>query len=87
MTRNVLWSPASVCLSVCLSATACLHYYMDPNVTRVSGRGCPLVVHYWVNLQSVHGFRCNDNRSAECVMSASACTRSMPDSKRKQSCD
>jgi len=23
--------------------------------------GCLLVVHYWAHLQSVHGFRCNDN--------------------------
>ena len=51
----------------------------------------PLVVHYWADLQSVHGFRYYDIRhicklialytanaySAECEMSASACTRSM----------
>ena len=24
-------------------------------------RGCHLVVHYWADLQSVHGFRCYDN--------------------------
>ena len=60
-TRNVLWSRASVCmcvcvcvcLSVCLSAAACLQYCTDPDVTWGSGRGCPLVVHYWANLQSV----------------------------------
>jgi len=51
-------SPASVCLCVCLSvrgrtSTLCT----DPDVTWVSGRDCPLVVHYWTNLQSVHGFR------------------------------
>jgi len=23
--------------------------------------GCPVIVHYWVDLQSVHGFRCYDN--------------------------
>jgi len=23
--------------------------------------GCPLVVHYWADLQSVHGFHCYDN--------------------------
>ena len=22
-----------------------------------SGRGCPLIVHYWADLQSVHGLR------------------------------
>jgi len=57
MTRNVLWSRASVCLSVCLSAAACLHYYTDPNVTWRSDSGCPLVVHYFADLQSVHGLR------------------------------
>ena len=68
-TRNVLWSRASVCLSVCLcvclsvclSAAACLQYCTDPDVTWGSGRGCPLVVHYWADLQSVHGMHCYDN--------------------------
>jgi len=50
--------------------------------------GCPLVVHYWADLQPVHGFRCYDNThvcklialntvnaySAERVMSVSACS-------------
>jgi len=44
-----------VCLSVCLSVAACLQYCTDPDVTWGSGRGCPLVVHYWADLQSVHG--------------------------------
>jgi len=34
-------------------------------------------VHYWADLQSVHGFRCCDNMR-EREMSASACTRSVP---------
>ena len=56
-----------------------------------NGRWCPLVVHCWADLQSVHGFRCYDNIhvckltalynanacSAEREMSASACTRSI----------
>jgi len=46
-----------VCVSVCLSAAACPHYWTDPDVTWGSGRGCPLVVHYWADLQSVHGLR------------------------------
>jgi len=50
-----------VCLSVCLSAVACPHYCTDSDVTWGSGRGCPLVVHYWTDLQSVHGMRCYDN--------------------------
>jgi len=32
-TRNVLWSRASVCLSVYLSAAACPHYCRDADVT------------------------------------------------------
>ena len=48
-------------LCVCLSAAAYPCYCTDPEVTRGSGRGCPLVVRYWANLQSVHGLRCYDN--------------------------
>ena len=58
---NVLWSRASVCVCVCLSAAACPHYCTDPDVTWGSGRRCPLVVHYWADLQSVHGLRCYGN--------------------------
>ena len=37
--------------------------------------GCPLVVHYWADLQSVHGFRCYDNIArtrnvSECLYSS-----------------
>jgi len=53
--------------------------------------GCPLVVHYWADLQSVDGFRCYDNMhvcklialctanayTAEREMLACACTSSM----------
>jgi len=51
----------SVCLCVCLSAAACLQYCTDPDVTWGSGRDCPLVVHNWADLQSVHGMRCYGN--------------------------
>jgi len=64
-------------LCVCLSLAAFSHYCTDADVTWGNGRGCPLVVHDWADLQSVHGFRCYDN-STEREMSASACTRSMP---------
>ena len=52
-----------VCLSVCvcLSAAACPHYCTDPDVTWDSGRECPIVVHYWADLQSVHGLHCCGN--------------------------
>jgi len=48
-------------LCVCLSLAAFPHYCTDPDVTLGNGSGCPLVVHYWADLQSVHGFRCYDN--------------------------
>jgi len=43
----------AVCVSVCV------------DVTWGNGRGYPLVVHYWADLQSVHGFRCYDNIAPE----------------------
>jgi len=52
---------AHLCLSVCLSVATCPHYCTDPDVTWGSGRGCPLVVHYWADLQSVHGLHCCGN--------------------------
>jgi len=74
-TQNVLWSLASVCvsvcLSVCLSAAACPHNCTDPDpdVTWGHGRGCPLVVHYWVDLQLGHGLRCYGNITRTLVTS------------------
>ena len=56
-----LYVSLCVCVCVCLSAAACLHYCTDPDVTWGSGRGCPLVVHCWTDLQSVHGLRCYGN--------------------------
>jgi len=50
-----------VCLSVCLSSAACPHYCTDRDVTWGSGRGCPLAVHYWADLQSVQGLHCYGN--------------------------
>jgi len=56
-----LWVCVSVCLSVCPSLAAFPHYCTDPDVTWGNGRGCPLVVHYWADLQSVHAFRYYDD--------------------------
>ena len=32
-----------------------------PGCNLGSGRGCPLVVHYWADLQSGHGLHCYGN--------------------------
>jgi len=50
-----------VCVSVRGRMPMALYYCTDPDVTWLSGRGCPLVVHYWADLQSVHGLRCYSN--------------------------
>jgi len=47
----------------------------DPDVTWGSGRGCPLVVHYWVDLQSVHGLRCYGNA---CCVHDVICNEAVP---------
>jgi len=48
-----------VCLSVPCHIPTLLH---GPRcVTWGNGRGFPLVVHYWADLQSVYGFSCYDN--------------------------
>ena len=44
-----------VCLSVRGRTPTLLH---GPGCNLGRGRGCPLVVHNWADLQSVHGLRC-----------------------------
>jgi len=46
---------------VCLSAAVRPHNCTDPDVAWGSGRRCPLVVHYWADLQSGHGLHCYGN--------------------------
>jgi len=58
-----------VCVCVCLSTAARPHYCTNPDVTWGHGRGCPLVVHYWVDLQSAHGLHCYDNITRTLVTS------------------
>ena len=60
----------SVCVCVCLFLTACLHYCTYLDVTWGNGTGCPVVVHCWAALQSVHWFRCYNNIRGKCEMSA-----------------
>jgi len=53
-----------VCMSVCPSLhahTTAVCTYPGVGLTWGNGRGCPLIVHYWADLQSVHGFRCYSN--------------------------
>jgi len=44
-------------------------YCTDPDVTWGHGRGCPLVVHYWADLQSGHGLHCCGNITQTLVTS------------------
>ena len=71
MTQNVLWSRASVCLYVCLSVRGrtptLMHGPAGCNLGH--GRGCPLVVHYWADLQSGTAVRCYDNITRTLVTS------------------
>jgi len=59
-----------VCLSLCVCVCVCLCLSVrghmptllhGPECNLGSGRGCPLVVHYWADLQSVHGLHCYGN--------------------------
>jgi len=67
---NSAWGAADAkCIlvtRVCVYLCVCPSSYSNTTV-HDPGRdfgewwGCPLVVHYWADLQSVHGFRCYDN--------------------------
>jgi len=65
-------------MSVCLSLAVFPRYCMDPAVTWGNGRGWPLVVQYWEDLQSVHGFRWYDDIAPNAKCQQVLCTRSMP---------
>jgi len=48
-TRNVLWSRVSVCLSVCVCVRGRMPTLLHgPGCNLGRGRGCPLVVHYFI---------------------------------------
>ena len=52
----------AICVSVCLSVPRGIPTLLhEPGCKLRNGRGCPLVVHYWADLQSVHRFHCSDN--------------------------
>jgi len=65
----------SMCLSVCPRRIPTLLH--GPGCNLGNDRGCPLVVHYWVDLQSVHGVRCYDNiaLNAKCLVCLSSQAR------------
>jgi len=72
--REMYCGHPRLCVCVCLSAAACLHYCTDPRVTWGSDRGCRLVVHYWADLQSVHGLCCYGNITRTLVIKKPAST-------------
>ena len=49
----------AMAICVCLSLATFLHNCADLDVILGNGRGYPLVVHYWADLQLVYGFRCH----------------------------
>jgi len=56
----------SVCVSVRGHMPTLLH---GPGCNLGRGSGCPLVVHYWTDLQTVHGLRCYGNITRTLVTS------------------
>jgi len=59
-----------VCVSVCVSVRSRIPTLLHgPGCNMGSGRGCPLVVHCWTDLQSVHGLRCYGNITRTLVTS------------------
>jgi len=76
----------------CVSAAAFPHYCTDPDVTWGNGMECPLVVHFWADLQSMHGFRCYDDNIArtrnisECLYSLYAWFQSLSSRAKCQRC-
>ena len=58
-----MWSRASACVSVCVSVGGRIPTLMHGPGCNLGKwySGCPLVVHYWADLQSVRGLRCYGN--------------------------
>jgi len=72
-----------VCVSVARRILKLMH---GPGYKLGEWEGCPLVVQYWADLQSVHGFRCYDNvaSNAKCerVLVLAQCPAVVHDSSR-----
>ena len=68
--RKMYCGHERLCVCVCLSVrgrTPTLLHRPGCNLRR--GGGCPLVVHYWADLQSGHGLRCYGNITRSLVTS------------------
>ena len=65
-----MWSRASVCVTV-RGRTPTLLHGLGCNLEH--GRGCPLLVHYWADLQPGHGLHCYGNITRTLVTSLFAC--------------
>jgi len=72
--RKMYVGQARLCVSVSCCIPTLLH---GPRCKLGEWQGVPPSCAHLADLQSVHGFRCYDNR-AECEISVSACTRSTP---------
>jgi len=60
--REMYCGRAHLCVCACLSVRGRMPTLLHgPGCNLGSGRRCPLVVHYWADLQSVHGLRCYGN--------------------------
>ena len=74
--RKMYYGHARLCVCLPVRAAVRPHYCTDPDVTWGCGRGCPLVVYYWADLQSVHRLRCYGNRTRTLVYAG--CARCRP---------
>jgi len=62
--RREMYLVTLVCVSVCvcLSVSSLISTLLHGPACNVgNGSGCPLVVHYWADLESVHALRCYGN--------------------------
>ena len=73
--REMYIGHARLCVCVCASVPRRIPTILHRSRCNLGNRReCPLVVHYWADLQSVHGFRCYDNTArtrnvSECLYS------------------
>jgi len=60
--REMYIGHARLCVFLCVSVPRCIPTLLHgPECNSGEWQRCPLVVHCWADLQSVHGFRCYDS--------------------------